>query len=49
MLKVGTLFAVALGMSPKEELTLQRLFKPHDLKSSICLWRHVGASSRGQT
>ena len=26
---------------------VQMLFKPHDLKSSICLWRHVGDTSRG--
>ena len=32
------LFAVFLGRSPKEEPTLQRLFKPHVLKLSIFLW-----------
>ena len=49
MSTIGTLFAVSLEMSLKEEQTLQRLFKPHVLKESICLWRHVGATSRGQT
>ena len=49
MSTVGMLFAVLFGMSPKAEPTLQRLFTPHVLKLSIFLWRHVGATSRGQT
>ena len=42
MFAVGVLFVAFLGMLPKEEPTLQRLFKPHVLKMSISLWRHVG-------
>ena len=37
MSTVGTLFVVCLGMSSKEEHTLERLFKPQVLKLSICL------------
>ena len=37
MLTVGVLFAVSLGMLPKEEPTLQRLFKPHVLKLFLTL------------
>ena len=42
----GTLFAVSVGMSLKEELTLHRLPYPHVLKLSICFWRHVGNVTR---
>ena len=35
----GTLFAVSLGMSLKEEVTLQRLFELHVLKLSMFFWR----------
>ena len=49
MPKIGMLFEVSFGMSPKEEQKLQRPLNPHDLKLSIYLWRHVDATSRGQT
>ena len=45
MLTVGVLFAVLLGMLPKEEPMLQRLVRRHVFKLSISIWRHVGAMS----
>ena len=45
----GTLFVFSLGMSLKEELTLQRSFKLHVLKFAICVRRFDGASSQRQT